>query len=156
MNEIKKELKVEASKRKKRSLAYYYSLFTIGLVLLFLLLIAYWSFYPYQIITFGKDNGKILTPVVKAGGYVQMQQDYCKYQNLISIIDRQFVDSIVYQVPNTRARRLLGCHKFIEYIYVPPNLPPATYHITTGISFQVNPIRTVTTFVTTGKFQIIE
>lgn len=123
---------------------------------LVIITIIYWLVYPYKILEFGPDNGKLLQTTVKSGDYLEMQQDFCKYKNLISQVDRQFINSIVYQVPVSYNSRPLGCHKKSEFIYVPKALRPGEYHINTTITFYPNPIRKITKVVRTGKFTVTE
>jgi hypothetical protein len=134
---------------------YYISAFTILLSLGFIFLLTYWAIYPYKILEFGKDNGVILNTTVRSGEYLEMQQDFCKYKDLVSYVNRQFIDTIIYQVPESLNRRPLGCHKKIEYVYVPKALPPGDYYISTTISFEVNPIRKIVKTVKTNSFRIV-
>lgn len=140
----------------KNKLLYYGSIFTIAIAFLALFQVAFWLLYPYKILTFGPENGKILQKTVYAGQYIRLQQDYCKYQDITSVIDRQFIDSIIYQVPTVRAKRPLGCHKLVEYIYVPYALGPGKYHIYTTITFDVNPLRKITLTVRTDEFTVLK
>ena len=135
---------------------YGFSLFAISFCFFIIGLITYWLIYPIKVLEFGPENGIIITKEVKSGEYVEMKQDFCKYVDVISQVDRQFIDSIVYQVPISYNNRPLGCHKKIEYIYIPKALPPGEYHISTTIRIALNPLRTVIRNVQTNKFIIIE
>ena len=124
----------------------------IGLVALF----GYWFIAPYNILEFKEGNGVFVTSQVRGGEYLSMNQSLCKYSDVPAILNRQFVDGIIYQVPTTISNRQVGCSETVEYVYVPKALPPGKFHIITTISFKVNPIRTKVYTVTTGEFEVIK
>lgn len=134
----------------------YFTYFSTLLILVSIITLGVWAFYPYKVLEFGPDNGKILQKQVKSGDYLEMQQDYCKYRDIVSHVNRQFINSIIYQVPESLNKRPIGCHRRIEQIYIPKALPPGNYYISTTISFEINPIRKVVLNVKTAQFEIVK
>lgn len=130
--------------------------FTLVLGFAAVFLITYWMVYPYKVLEFKEGNGTVLTKRVRAGEYVELRQINCKYMPLVSTLNRQFIDSILYQIPLVQANRPVGCSDKIENVPVPKTLPPGDYYINTVISFQVNPIRTVSYTVKTNMFTVIK
>lgn len=129
---------------------------TIAVAGIMLALGIFWMLFPYNAITFGEGNGTIINKEVEAGEYLQMRQVYCKSGDYITTVSRSFVDGFIYTAPNVLGKRPNGCHDVIELIYVPKALNPGTYTISTNISYQPNPLRTITLNVTTEKFEVIE
>lgn len=126
-------------------------LITIGIVIA-----TYWVVKPYKILEFHDGNGVLVNHVVKSGGYLEIQQNRCKKLNFVSHIDREFIDSIVYQVPLSINDRPVGCYTTPEFVYVPKALPLGRYTLRTTISFKPNPLQTVTYVLTTDEFEIVK
>ena len=124
----------------------------IGMVILF----TYWYVYPYKVIEFGKGNETFVESTVHAGGYLQMHRVSCKYTDLPIRVSRQFIDGIVYQVPEFMTNIPKGCHDNIEYVFVPETLPIGDYHINAVLTVRVNPIRTMTFTVKSPVFTVIK
>lgn len=132
-------------------------IFGIVLSFIFVFTIAFWWLYPYKVMSFQDGNGTFVSNKVKSGGYLEMHQNSCKYQDLPSSINRQFIDGFLYQVAPSTNNRPLGCRQITELIYVPKALPvDSTYRIRTVISFKVNPIRTVSYTVITEPFTVVK
>ena len=120
------------------------------------ILVTYWLVFPYKILSFNEGNGTFIDTTVKRGEFLHMHQNSCKYMDIPSTINRQFVDGVIYSIVPTNARRPLGCTENIEYIYIPTELPVGEYYISTLISFPPNPLRTVSYTVKTKKFTIVK
>ena len=130
--------------------------FSLSLSFLTVATFIFWLIFPYKILTFGSENGTFVSKTVRSGEYLEMYQDSCKYINIPSHINRQFIDGIVYQVYPSINNRPMGCSKNIEYIKVPEPLPPGKYFVRTVISFEVNPLRTVSYTVKSEDFIIVK
>lgn len=127
----------------------------ISILMISVLVVTYWSIYPYKIIEFREGNGTILNTSVKAGEIIKMRQTQCKYKSLYADINRQFVDTLVFQVNPVMTNRPVGCFDVIELVQVPISLPTGKYRIRTTISYHVNPIRHQTYQVLTNEFTVI-
>lgn len=140
----------------RKNLFYQIAMFTIILGFFLVGLIAYWLFTPYEILTFGPDNAKLLNPVVKSGGYLRIQRDFCKKMDLVAQVDRTFIDSLKYDAPIDFSNESVGCHKDILYIYIPKALPPGAYYVQDLYTFTPNPIRKIYYTVIIQQFMIEE
>lgn len=119
---------------------------------IFLLFLCWWS-WPYNPVTY-TEPVLVLDKEVKAGTLVQYKVSYCKRSAAPAVVDRQFVDGIIYTVPSVKPNFPLGCHTKIQTVEVPPNLPPSDYKIRVYVSYQVNPIRTITVTYDTNYFKV--
>ena len=130
----------------------------LGIVIAFglIVLVTYWLVYPYNILTFTEGNGTFIETTIKRGDFLRMHQNSCKTIDISSMINRQFVDGVIYQVPTVRANRPMGCTQNIEYIYIPDSLPYGEYYIQTFITFQPNPLRTINYTVRTEMFKVVK
>lgn len=131
-----------------------FSYFSAVLIIASMALVAYWLFYPYEVLEFYEGNGTLLTETVKSGGYIQMHQVGEKKMDVQGIINRQFIDSIIYQIPTIYTNRPAEKYNRIEYIYIPKAIPPGEIYMVTTISFKVNPIRTIHYKVKTKVFKV--
>lgn len=122
---------------------------------LFFIIILFWWSWPYKTVEY-KSPVTVLNKTVKAGQVVQYRIDYCKYVDYSAYVDRAFVDGIIYTVPTVRPNLPTGCHVKIQSVEVPANLPPSEYKLKVYVTFQVNPIRTITKSYETNIFNVIE
>jgi hypothetical protein len=132
------------------------SCFAIFSAFLFIFILIYWYSYPYKILTFQEGNGDLIETTVKSGGYLRIHQHACKHKDLLSTVDRRFVDSIEYQVPIFAMNSPLGCSDHVELVYIPKALPIGKFHIRTIITYKVNPLRKITYLVQTKEFEIVK
>lgn len=121
-----------------------------------LILLIYWSAYPYKLIDFEKEPFKVSTKQVKAGGTLIYKVPFCKYTPIRPSITRVFSNDILYTQPVVTAiANPLGCHTNNIQAYVPKELPPGIYHLNTIYRYQVNPIRTIDISTETEQFEVI-
>lgn len=121
-----------------------------------MLLVSYWYFFPYNIITFKTDKFIIVNKEVKQNEYLVYNSQYCKNLPLVSSTSRSFVNGIIYTTPSTMTDRETGCHKIKVQVHVPPELPPGVYYLVVIYQYKVNPVRTITVKRITEKFTVIE
>lgn len=119
----------------------------------------FWLTWPYKIAV---QNGpsKILSPVVKLGGDVFYELDYCKYMDITPIdTKRQLIDGLVYPLPTAPIRVLpTGCRKVIASatVIIPECAECFDHdvHLEILTTYQVNPLRTMTVRFVTEKFRV--
>jgi len=128
----------------------YISYVTIALALAIILLITFWSVYPYETIVVNGTN--VINRVVKQDETLQYTLDYCKYTERDVLISRRFVDGIIFSVPDVTASNPEGCRKSLIGIEIPTTLPPGTYYLDIIYAYKVNPIRTMATHSRTELF----
>jgi hypothetical protein len=118
-------------------------------------LVFYWEVIPYKVIEFREGNGTILSKKVKVGDSIGIRQNQCKFINIPASVNRQFVDTLVYQVNTVITNRPVGCHDQVEIVDIPKLLPSGLYKIRTIISYKINPVRTINYLVETDAFEVI-
>ena len=133
------------------------SYFTLILVIATIITLFNWSVKKYEPITFMQDEFQVLNPVVAQGGYLSYTVEYCKDNDLIPVVSTSYVDSIIYQTPNTPQPFYgNGCEPKNFLVYIPKALPPGKYYLDHVFTFKVNPIREVKAEAKTEMFEVIE
>ena len=123
----------------------------------FILLLIFWSVYPYRPIQFKNLPYKVKNKVIKAGGVLEYTSDYCKYTNEIPSTIRSFVNDIIYNLPVGQAtKKPIGCAKSTFILLVPKELPPSIYILKTTYTYKVNPIRNIVVTNDTEKFEVVK
>ena len=96
---------------------------TLFVALGMLLLVLYWSLYPYNPLTINKSPLAVSKSVVKAGDGLVYTLDYCKNDDLPVTITNEFVDGIVFTTQDLSASNKKGCNIINVLIEVPKSLP---------------------------------
>jgi hypothetical protein len=131
----------------------------VGVLLLlsFVLIVQllYWWIYPYDLMEL-KQPFKILTPTVQRGGMFVYEMDYCKKTDLVPVVNRQFVDGLVYILPVSSSSIKRGCNVIKNSVIIPASLPEGVYYLSSTVIYKVNPIRTITYEYRTDKFTVVK
>jgi hypothetical protein len=127
----------------------YLVLFSTWLLVLYM---AYLMLYPITISTV--TNYKILNDKVKQGETITYEIDYCKYSDIQGQRDRAFINDIVYTITPDTTNVPTGCHKAVNTINIPRELPPGVYKVRNTISYRINPFRTEQTSFTSNEFEV--
>lgn len=134
-------------------LKHHVALFTLIFSSVVFLLFLFWWIYPYR--TFEVEQPyNVLTHKVKQGGLLTYEINYCKYTDVDPVVQRQFVDGIIYATPEATAIIKRGCGKLVNTIEIPHNLPIGDYYIKSRVSYKVNPIRVITHEFITERFTV--
>lgn len=129
---------------------------TIFTAITLITLVGYWYFYPYNPIEFNSVPFKVDNKVVKRGGHITYNLEYCKNNNLIPELTKSFEDGIVYVVPQSLAVEEEGCHSKKIQVYIPRALPPGEYLLRIVYRYHINPLRIIDISVETEKFIVKE
>jgi hypothetical protein len=122
-----------------------------------MVVLGYWLFAPYKPIVFNNLPMKVANKVVKVGTPLIYTSDFCKYDTLIPLASKSFVDDIIYNTPaEVVVAKPKGCNVLTFQTLVPETLPPDDYVLKITYKYQVNPIRTVDVLVETEQFQVIK
>lgn len=138
----------------KHRLMYILGIISLILSSFILLLMFFWSIYPYKPIVINKEPIKVITKEVKKGDILIYELDYCKNNKNKVEISRSFVDGIVFATPTVTTENPLGCTVSNISIQVPETLPNGEYYLKVSYSYQVNPIRKVSVDSTTETFTV--
>lgn len=132
------------------------SYFTLFLVGISLITVFYWTIKEYEPIKFNNLPFKVDVQKIKPGEYIIYTVDYCKNSKVVADVDKTFVDGIIYTIPKEPQPFLEeGCHSKQFFMYVPKALPPGIYTIKGVYTFQVNPLKKVSVYTETQKFEVL-
>lgn len=110
--------------------------------------------YPYKTIEFKNDPFPVLTKEVKQGENLEFIAQYCKYTNTYAIINRSFVNDLIFTTSPIKAYRPKGCHTVNIIVEIPKELPKGTYHLVNRYEYQVNFLRTESVESETQEFTV--
>lgn len=125
----------------KNRLLHYFSYLTMGVTLIFIIVIFFWLNYPYKILEFKDKKFPVLTKTVKRGGVLQYVSRYCKYMDIPAKLTRSFVNGFVFSTPPIQTNRDCGCNEVIISVPVPSETPVGIQHIQNLYDYEPNPIR---------------
>jgi hypothetical protein len=128
-------------------------------------LYAYWSFYPYPtmdvpdrpFVIVYPPHAEGTLPKVKQGSFVSYRFTYVKYTDVIPVLQRQFVDGLVFSagiMPATVLTQGSGVAQ-VE-VGIPRTLPPGVYRLVITRYYRMNPIRTIIDKSQTERFIVEE
>lgn len=132
----------------------------LGFTLL-LCLIGWWELMPARVLAPG---GKLSVYVksVEAGEDLVYSLTLCKQIELPSTLHRQLVDTVQWTLPDQQTNFPVGCHEHWLTQHIPRVFTSGKYQLVITITYDVNPIRTISyTFksepfmVTTPKILIV-
>jgi hypothetical protein len=127
-----------------------YGLLSIMTIVVFL--VAFWLFYPYQTITFNKLPYQTEKLEYVQGDTAYYTIDYCKYTDITPTIRKFFVDGLRIQAEEHESKLTPGCRTQRISVKIPKSLPAGKWHVEVESTYQLNPIRTVTTKNETNWF----
>ena len=131
---------------------------TSGLIVAMILscLVFFWLLFPYKPIEFHDDVLPVLTEQVSSGDNLHYYVRMTKNTDKPAYITYQFVDGVIYTVPGMIESNLEeGEHEFISStVEIPHSLASGPYRLRVNVSYQVNPLRTITVTRETETFYI--
>lgn len=126
------------------------------------LMVTYWLVYPYDPMKIDDDQFQIVYPVefphvVKQGEYITYEFTYERTGNVNPIIQRQFVDGLVFNVAGDTAATVIEPGKGTAQVQIaiPQTLPPGRYSLRIISKYQVNPIRLIQYEYYTEEFEVV-
>lgn len=140
-NQLKKREKVELFILSASMLSIF---LIIGLFL-------FWWLWPYKTAT-QVSPYRVITKEVQQGNFLLYEIEYCKYTNVIPTVQRQFIDGIIYTIPQGNIQIKKGCGKVTNSIQVPEALPPGEYYLSVRVSFEMNPLRKIEQTTVSERF----
>lgn len=138
------------------------SFLTIIIAFIFMILYAWFSFYPFQIIEFKQTNPdgtgyyEVITKKVKAGGMFEYQSKFTKLMDLNGTVSCFFLDGIIYKEPSFITNNPMGYNDTIRAKQVPSTLPPGIYRYSCEIFYDMTMHRTIRYQFYTDYFEVIE
>ncbi len=125
--------------------------------IIMVLIVGFWLVYPYKTIEFKSTPEVTSKNSYQRGTPVTYTAEYCKYTDVSPEITIQFVDGIVFTLPeHTSSPSPMGCGLKVVQIIIPETLPAGEYQILTTHRYEVNPIRNIYVRAQTNKFTVTE
>ena len=115
-----------------------------------------WFFYPYKTVVVNQQPYTVNEKIIKQGDNLNYVVDACNETDVIPKVSKQFVDGLVYSVPEGATILRKECNKTLVTMRIPKNLPPGEYYLKVFVEFEVNPIRNILKEYETEKFTVIQ
>lgn len=116
----------------------------------------FWWIYPYKTVNINYQPYLINNKEIKQGGQLNYIINACNYTEIVPTVTKQFVDGIVYSVPDSVVSLPMGCNKTIVSVKVPKSLPIGEYKLKIFVSYKMNPIRNIISNYETEKFSVVK
>lgn len=140
----------------KHKITHIMVLLGFGMIAIIWAIFMIWWIYPYKTAVINHQPYLINNAEIVQGGNLNYMIDACNYTEIVPIVTKQFVDGIVYSVPEGAIRLPMGCHKTLVSVKIPKNLPIGDYSLKVYVSYKMNPIRTINSEYQTEKFSVIK
>lgn len=137
---------------------YLFSLFTVSLTLVLLLVIYYWEFYPDIPLTITHPEAvQVDKTIYHPGDLITYTITYCKSRNIIASISRSLVNSTRTLYTTVDSNLPVGCHTVaIAELEIPKYTDAGEYHLEATASYKINPLRVYNVNWRTVDFKIIK
>lgn len=129
----------------KHMIATVFASVAIMFMIVCLLLVSFWLFYPYKTIETTPEQFPIVGDInLKQGSDLTYSYSYQKYTDAPVTIERRFVDGLIFLSSNETVITEKGTGNVRVRIHIPETLPPGKYYLEIVAKYEVNPIRTIT------------
>ena len=110
---------------------------------------------PCKVLTFEDDKLPITNHTVKAGDIVEYQVKCTKYRNLPAVVNRQLMNSYIYNYTPTVGNISVGYSDRKIQINIPDYAEAGIYFVRITYEYQVNPLRKEKITKDTETFMVI-
>jgi len=140
----------------KYKLLYITSILTLLSAIGLIVLVTFWSVYPYKTLVINKEPIEVLTKEIGKGLPLVYRIDFCKYTKLNATVQKAYENSITFPASMVVGGNATGCKVMDVSQVVPYELPSGTYKLKIIFIYKVNPIRDVSVTTYTEPFHITE
>ena len=129
----------------------------MGLTVLLLGILLYWSVVPFRpILEIPNNKMYVVNPnnEVKAGENLLLHYKYCKRGDGVGLITRYLQDNQIITLPDLNSKQPGGCGEATIPVMIPTNTPTDTYTFHAQVTYKVSPIKTVSYDLWTDEFTI--
>lgn len=140
----------------KRKITHIFITIAFAMIIFIWAVFMFWWLFPYKTTVINNQPYVVSEKVIKQGDNLNYLIDACNYTDKLPTITKQFVDGIVYSIPESTIKLPSGCHQTVVSVKVPKNLPAGVYSLKVFVSYKMNPIRTINTEYQTEKFSVIK
>lgn len=117
------------------------SLGILATAALMIMYITYLIFVPTDVLKINKQPLSGPTDPVMAGEIIHIEIDYCKYRDLPSNIQIEFIGDVVVPSLSTIKNFPEGCHKRDLAVSLPASLPEGVYEVQFIIDYNINQLQ---------------
>jgi hypothetical protein len=118
--------------------------------------IAYLLLWP-QTVMWQEEPIKVSPKIVKAGDFVTLSFNYCKYKEAVGDVSIYLVDNQIFSLRTVQSALPIGCRSDLKYpIQIPPTVSPGVYHIRETLDFHLNPLREVHYSYDSEDFEVVK
>lgn len=124
---------------------------------LFMVYVGYLLYYPFKTNhSYTGDTLHVINKKLHAGEALKIQVDVEQYTSGVKV-DRstQIVNGVVFNLPNVSYVTKKGRMTFIQYVVIPKEIGPGTYHLEFDSTFNINPLRKIMIHRKTENFTIL-
>lgn len=126
-------------------------------LILFISIIFFWEFYPYNPVDFMGDHLQTTKTEYKTGDTITLTAHFVKHNSEApTFVARWFENSIVVALPSTTILAPKGENKIKINYNIPDFFETGVYHICEVAQYRVNPIRTVEYRNCSNDFRIVK
>jgi hypothetical protein len=119
-------------------------------------LFTWWSIQPLKPIITVDDTIQVIPDTIKAGETTYLVYDFCKAGEAhTGRVVRYISGQVVYFLPVLESNVKPGCQSYRLPLLIPSNIKSDTYTYNAEITYEVNPIKTVTYYFTSKPFKVI-
>lgn len=136
----------------KHKISHQLALIGFGMIVIIWLVFMFWSIYPYKTVVINEQPYLINNTEIKQGNMLNYVIDACNYTNVVPTVTKQFVDGIIYSIPEGVVMLPIGCHKTVVSVKIPKNLPTGEYYLKIFVNYKMNPLRNISSEYETEKF----
>ena len=143
----------------KNKVLYWIAVHAIVLSTIFLIVLLYWSLYPYKTVEIKESTFPVLNKnkTVIVGENLAYRSTSCRYFIGEIVVHRTLVNHTLIDFPDTRFYQdKKACVSFVNRtLEIPSYAPSGKYHLEITNFIKVNPIRTISVKVSTEEFTVI-
>lgn len=103
-------------------------------------------------------NIKVLKESYRPGETVQAYMSFCKERNIVATVQWSLINTILTQYPSRPSSVQKGCHKniIVNLEPIPMDALPGAHYFEGTVTYEVNPLNTISYYLKTNSFQIIK
>lgn len=140
----------------KQKISHLLVLIAFAMIVFVWVIFMFWFVYPYKTVDIKTQPYIVNNTEIKQGGQLNYIIDACNYTDIVPTVTKQFVDGIIFSVPESVVKLPLGCNKTIVSVKVPKNLPIGEYSLKIFVNYHMNPVRDIKNEYQTEKFSVIK
>lgn len=134
---------------------YMISVLTLTLSAVLVLYVGYLLLWPVEVM-WQQEPITVLNKQVKAGDFVTLEFNYCKYREAVGDVSIYLIDNTIFSLRTVQSNNPVGCRSDLKYpVQIPVTTVPGVYHIREVLDFHINPFRQVHYTYDSENFEVL-